>query len=553
MNHLVFKMSQGKGFLRFASPNERRTITREDLGHYHAVIIGAIYAIRNSAPILELLHAALQECIATHPFLSVVVKDKHTEKPYYQRVSEIKLTEHVDNSELVMAPRLIDGIAKTNPSEYADLVSRETMKHIEGRFRRGLDRPFREGIPPWRVVIVTLPSVPSTSPSISRQRYFIAFEYSHAIGDGPSGIAFHRTLFSALKKKSVLFYKANPSSELEAAGPTNKTGIVKPCEKPFPQAFDTPERLRISWGFLLAPLLGAILPSFLANLLGLKAQASSTDEGTWTGTPCFFDPKHGAQSKVVLVSMPSADVNNVISEARKHGAKLTGVIHCLVVRALGRALRNYRDNNDGKGKRTVWEMTNFVGTTAINMRGAVGVPESEMGEFASGVYTTFPVPSLEVVMDEEMRSNGLSDQEWEAARGATLEFADAATRLQDQPIGLLRYVPSIRKWIQGKLGKTRDASYEVSNLGYVDFGNANVTPGGEGEDEVVEVENMFFAQPGHVTSHTINFNIVSAKTGGMVVCITWPTGSLGLEGSEKEEEKFVRAVGDDLAKWFKAF
>ncbi|KAK4207862.1 alcohol acetyltransferase [Rhypophila decipiens] len=551
-------MSQEKGFLRFASPNERRTITREDLGHYHAVIIAAIYAIPNLTSISELLHAALQECIATHPFLSVVVKDKHTEKPYYQRVSEIKLTEHVETSDVLMAPGLLNRFP--DPTECADIVSREMMKHIEGLFRRGLDRPFREGIPPWRVVIVTLPSVSTTSPSSSRHRYFIAFEYSHAIGDGPSGIAFHRTLFSALKK-SVFYYKANPSSDLapqlleEAVGPTtNQTGmIVKPCEKLFPQAFDTPERLRISWGFLLAPLLGAILPSFVGNLLGLKAQASSTNEGTWTGTPCFFDPKYGAQSKVVLVSIPSEDVNNVIREARKHGAKLTGVIHCLVVRALGRALRSYRDKNDGKGKGMVWEMTNFVGTTAINMRGAVGVPESEMGEFASGVYTTFRVPPLEVVMDEEMRSNGLSDQEWEAARAATLQFADAATRLQDQPIGLLRYVPSIRKWIQGKLGKTRDASYEVSNLGYVDFGHANVTPGGEGEDEVVEVENMFFAQPGHVTSHTINFNIVSTKMGGMVVCITWPTGSLGLEGSEKEEEKFVRGVGDDLAKWFKAF
>ncbi|KAM7204880.1 Alcohol acetyltransferase [Rhypophila sp. PSN 637] len=544
-------MPQEREFLRYASPNERRTITREDLGHYHAVIIGAIYAIPNSTSMSELLHAALQECIATHPFLSVIVKDKHSEKPYYQRVSAIKLTEHVDNSELVVAPRLIDGIAKTNPSEYADIVSREMMKHIEGHFRRDLDRPFCDGIPPWRVKVVTLPSVSPSSPS-SHWRYFVAFEYSHAIGDGPSGIAFHRTFFSSLKK-SVL-YKENPDSDpqlLETAPPVTKTGIVKPCEKPFPQAFDTPERLRISWGFLLAPLLGAILSSFLANLLGLKAQASSTNEGTWTGTPCFFDPKHGAQSKVVLVSIPSEDVNNAIQEARKHGAKLTGVIHCLVVRALGRALRNYRDDA-GRGKGTgPGEMTNFVGTTAINMRGAVGVPESEMGEFASGVYTTFPVPLPLEVMDQEM-SNGLSDQEWEAARKATLEFADAATRLQDQPIGLLRYVPSIRKWIQGKLGKTRDASYEVSNLGYVDFGNANMTLGGEGEDEV-EVENMSFAQPGHVTSHTINFNIVSTKMGGMVVCITWPTGSLGLEGSEEEEERFVRAVGDDLAKWFKAF
>ncbi|KAM7192884.1 Alcohol acetyltransferase [Naviculisporaceae sp. PSN 640] len=530
-------MSEEKVFLRYASPNERRTLSREDLGHYHAVIIAAIYNIDpsfnlshtadNSDHYTKLIFGPLRECIKEHPFLSVVVADKHTEKPYYQRVASFDLRQHINWRE---------------PESVSNKSSSWT-KDVENLLRQDLDRPFKEGIPPWRVVILEL-----SSDSKSHRRYCIAFEYSHTIGDGPSGIAFHKTFYSAFTK---------------ALSPTSASGsqVAEPWgaipfplnEKPFPEPFDTPERLRISWGFLLGPLLAAILPGFIANLLGLKAQASSTDEGTWTGTPCFFDQSKGAQSKAVVVLIPPEDVERALKEARANAAKLTGVIHQLVVRALSRALGPQLAFNLDNGPKEKG-ITNFVSTTAINMRRAVGVSADEMGEFASGVYITYP--ALSPTLSEDQPTKELTWYEWACAREATLKFADAATRLDDQPIGLLRYVPNIPKWIQGKLGKGRDASYEVSNLGVVDFENedGSAETGGKTEARAgVTLENMVFAQPGHVTSHTVNFNTVSTKTGGMVVSITWPTGSWGLETGEEGEESLVRSVGEELVRGFKLF
>ncbi|KAJ0281021.1 hypothetical protein COL940_005966 [Colletotrichum noveboracense] len=90
------------------------------------------------------------------------------------------------------------------------------------------------------------------------------------------------------------------------------------------------------------------------------------------------------------------------------------------------------------------------------MRKSVGVPSDEMGEFVSATYLVHP----------KLTSAGpLSDAEWLAASSSTKAFAETAATLQDQPIGLLRYLPSVRKWLLSKLGQRRDCSHEVSNVG----------------------------------------------------------------------------------------
>lgn len=114
--------------------------------------------------------------------------------------------------------------------------------------------------------------------------------------------------------------------------------IIPTPNLPLPEPSDTPSRLPISWSFLLGPLLAAILPSFVTNLLGLKAQVAAVDDETWTGSPCSFDPEKGAQSRAVLVTVPPEKMDRVLKKARARGAKMTGVLHQVVVKALSSAL-----------------------------------------------------------------------------------------------------------------------------------------------------------------------------------------------------------------------
>ncbi|KAK3363209.1 alcohol acetyltransferase-domain-containing protein [Lasiosphaeria hispida] len=483
-------MGANKGVLRFASPNEQRTISREDLGFYHGVNIGAVYEFDGEFNVEspQSFFAPVQRCIEEHPFLAVVVADRHTNKAFYQHVPVINLEEHI------------------SVLEHAPAGDSGQWGLVEDVLRPNLDRPFSHTIPPWRVVVLPLP------PTSQRSHLcFIAFSYSHTILDGPSGVAFHRTFLAATRSAA-----RNPT-------PSPTPAIVEIAERALPPPFDTPQRLPISWSFLLGPLIGAFMPRFLANLLGLKPEASTVNQGTWTGTPAFFD-HDTTRTRVALREIDAPLVGNALRASRAHGAKLTGTMHILMVRALSKAFA------DGDNR-----ITNFASQTAINMRRAAGVAENEMGEFASGVY--FPLPRVSAAVCE----GPITEEEWAAARACTEAFADSASRLRDQPIGLLRYLPSIRKWMAAKVGQQRESSYEISNVGAFED---------KGEAKGANILHMVFAQPGMVVGCPICINMVSTKGGSLLYTVTWPSGALGIR---VDESVFIDAICNSLRADFERF
>ncbi|KAL0943029.1 L-amino acid oxidase [Colletotrichum truncatum] len=367
-------LSPNQDFLRYASPNERRTISREDLGCYHAVIIGAVYEFGREFSIdsPSVLFGPVAHCIEQHPFLNVLVGDRHTDKAYYHRASGINLEDHIE----VQKPAFALG------------DDTDHWSAVEGVLKSNLDRPFSHTIPPWRVIVLPF----------DKTQYFIAFAFSHVLGDGPSGVSFHRSFLEALRK---------PSSK----GPSAPS-IIQPSPQPLPVPFDTPERLPISWSFLLMPLIAVLVPQFVAKWLGFKAQVSDVDESTWTGLPVAFDPSHpeASQSKVVVRVVEADLIEKAIQESRKHNAKLTGLLHQFLARALSKTLANK-------------EHTNLASQTAVNMRKSLGVPSDEMGEFVSATYLVHPITSS---------TGPLSDDEWEKASLATKKFADRTPSLRPQ-------------------------------------------------------------------------------------------------------------------------
>ncbi|KAK0617006.1 hypothetical protein B0T14DRAFT_538672 [Immersiella caudata] len=469
--------------LRRASPNEQRTISREDLGFYHAVIIGAVYQFDNGLDI-ESPHSffgPLKQCIDEHPFLGVLIADRHIDKSFYYRASTINLEEHI-----AILERAAPG--------------QDLWLAIEAVIHSDIDCPFSHTFPPWRVIVLPL----------STTSAFIAFSFSHGILDGPSGVAFHHTFLKALQTK--------------ACPPTSP--IVTPPSLPFPPPLDTPERLPISWSFLLGPLLASLLPTFLANLLNISASAATLNANTWTGAPCAFNPPE-TNTRLLLRTIPAPVLNKALSACRANNAKLTAAFHQLVVRALSKGLPP--TVSDATTTRDT-PMTNFLSQTTINMRPAVGVSPHEMGEFATGAYL------YHQRVESSVHDGPLTEAEWDDIRGYTRAFAERAARLDDQPIGLLRYVPSIRGWLAKKVGGRRDASCEVSNVGVVGFADE----GG------VRVVDAVFAQPGHVVGTPLCFNVVSVKGGELVYTVTWPKGGLGVE----DEEAFVEGVCASIGKDF---
>ncbi|KAF2114593.1 hypothetical protein BDV96DRAFT_688094 [Lophiotrema nucula] len=467
-------MSPSDHFLRYASPMELRFVARENFNIYHAVIVGAIYSFPATFNLLDAssYFLPLQACLLEHKYLSIVVGDAHTDKAFYRHVERIDLEQHVS---------IVEGDN-----------AKDESSSIEGIFRSHLDKPFPPGSPPWKIAVLPL----------SDSRAVIAFCYSHTVGDGATGAAFHRTFLKAYNKPGA---GAAPQAVISK--------IVDVPERQLPLPFDTPQRLPISWSYLLAPFLGAFLPGWIGKLLGLRASVSAVDKGTWTGSKVQFEESKGCQSQVVLREIPAPILANALKLARQNQAKLTAVLQELIARALSQVLPDTA------------RVTNLVCQTAINMRSACGIPNDEMGNAVSGHYSTHLLKGLSPAFDESS---------WASAHANTKALELTAARLQDQPTGLLRYLPSVRKWTLSKLGQPRDCSFEVSNIGAQAFPHALI-------DDKANITKMFFGQPGHATSAPLAFLFVSVKGGGLVYTVTWPSGALAL-AQEENEEDFVNEV-----------
>jgi hypothetical protein len=456
-------------------PGERRTISREDLGFYNAVVVSAVYEFPGEDIDVKSPHAfnrPLKRCVEEHPYLAVIVKDAHTEKPYYESVSNINLKDHVFT-------------LGHNQASDDDATTFETV------LPPILDRPWPASSPSWRIVVLPLPPQRGTKAT----RCLIAFAFSHAIGDGIAGLTFHRTFLDACQQQTLSreesFLFTVPSRTISAP-------------------FDTPRTLPISWSFLLRPLIAVLLPKFIANFLGLRAAASTVDAGSWTGSRIFYDPD-SLHTKVKLLEIGAPLVKNALLLSRSHDAKLTGTIHQLIIRALSKA---FPDPN----------ITNFVSGTAVSMRGSVGLSDYEWGIYVSGYYHVHP--RVDVSTDPVIPGTM-----WATASTMTKKLAECAVTLQDQAIGLLRYIPSIKKWTLGKIGSLRDSSYEVSNLLVFD---------GSGEGNQCRITNMVFAQPASPPSAPLVFNFVSVKGGSLMCAITWQEGALGIP--LEKEKAFVDEI-----------
>ncbi|OQD86976.1 hypothetical protein PENANT_c006G09570 [Penicillium antarcticum] len=465
-------------FLRYASPNERRTISREDLSFYHALTIAAIYEHENEKLDLnsaQTFFSPLKHCIQEHPYLSVVVKGSHTEKPAYEGVPTINLDDHIS---------IIQNEVQSGPD------SNEETKIIQNTLAPILDRPWPNGIPPWRIVVLLLSARDSTT-----KRCFIAFSFSHTLGDGMVGIAFHRTFIEAWRQTN------NPHDK-------TSTITMNPSNQTIPEPFDTPARLPISWKYLLGPLVAIYLPKFLAEFLVLRAGASTVDAKTWTGSRIFEPvPTLGSNSRVRILEIEAPLVQKALKASRDHDSKITAVIHQFIIRALSKAIPSR-------------EVTNFVSGTPVDMRASVGIPALTWGLYVSGYYEVHPrLPTGTHAGESE-----LSDEMWTAASLMTKRLAECGSRLQDQAIGLLRYAPSIRGWMLGKIGSQRDSSYELSNLLAFDGGNT-----GDG----CKISKMVFSQPGNCLSAPLVFNIISVKGGSLVCTVSWQVGALSMSAEEE--------------------
>lgn len=130
---------------------------------------------------------------------------------------------------------------------------------------------------------------------------------------------------------------------------------------------------------------------------------------------------------------------------------------------------------------------------------------------------------------------------WQAARKTSASLKVASSTLHDQPIGLLQYLKKINAWTAGQIGKEREMSYGISNLGAFSPAAARK---GVVEPEIA-IERVMFSQPAKAAGSLLDINPVSLQGGSLSLTVTWQLGVLDLPEGE-DETNFVRKVCSKL-------
>jgi hypothetical protein len=367
--------------------------------------------------------------------------------------------------------------------------------------------------PPWKVVLVPLRSGGASKQS----RLLVLYSNYHSHGDGRSGLAFHNSFHAGLLKHLGQANKDCQSIESICKAPTKP--ILPPIEEG--------GKMSLSWSYLLSPLLGTYLPTSIASLLGIRPSWLVHEAGIWRGKQTTFDPGNHF-SGLVLLTIDATTMSKVLQHCRAKKATFTGLLEHLIVRSLVAP--------DGGA----------IAFDAFNTGIAVDMRHLFEDRYAGGSMLNCVTGYSElVVLDRSQETPDWvinpSSNFWEAARKTSAGLKAASSTLHNQPIGLLQYLKGFRTWTAGQIGKERDTSFEISNLGAF-------SPASQKEQVAVPditIEKVVFSQPAKAEGSLLDFNAVSLKGGPLAVTITWQRGVLDLAEGD-DETAFVGKVSSKL-------
>lgn len=458
------------------------------------MVVGGVYTSNTTNDLLNLKDskrpfvAALRLCIKEHPILSTVIIGGDTESPELATPKTLDLNKHIE---------------LRNSSDLPE------DKQIERHLEAVSDDQFSSlhTTPPWKVVLAPLNPGENSAPT----RLLVLFAYYHSHGDGKSGLAFHKSFLRGLSQQSAMYFDPSSSVSFICEPPANT--LLPPIEEA--------GKLSLSWSYLLSPLIGAYLPTSIASLLGIRATWIPQGGNVWRGRDLTFDPSNFVTGLVSL-SIDPTTMRGALGCCKAQRATFTGVLTQLIVRVLS-ASKSEADAADI-----------FTSQIAVNMRHLFN------GAYSDDSMTNCVTGYSETIQCQPYhRSTGWATHDsdfWEAARSTSANLARAASTLHNQPIGLLQYLKEFRPWTLGQIGKERESSFEISNLGVF---SPDAPP--SKEEQSIKMEKVVFSQPANASGALLNFNPVSVKGGPLVMTVTWQRGVLDLAEGE-DEDTFVRKV-----------
>ncbi|TVY75561.1 putative alcohol acetyltransferase FCK4 [Lachnellula suecica] len=449
---------------------ERFSTVRHNLGIYRCVANTARYTASHGPENLpSFIEAALAKVILEHPALCCGIVNEDKNDPAFVRLDTIDVSKRIEYRKL-----------NVSTAEEHDRALAEILEQRHSELW-----PDTDTLPPWKMIIVE-----SESSSSGGTIFDAIFAFHHAIGDGLSGLVFHRSLLEALNGPG--------SDEL-----TTKIKIPEAID--LPPAMEKSIDFKISWFFLLTQLWNELRPRWLFP------DASPP----WTASPCSASNIQNYKSRVKVMAIPAELVPKVLAACREQKATITGLLHGIIVTSLASH---------------VPEALCFASGTPFSLRHLTGLsPTNAMGCQVSG-HTSKYTPETISRIRSSTTPEQVTSEIWSIARDfRTSMAAELAGLPNDNQIGLLPYVSSLHNMFESKMGKPRGETYELSNVGSLQ----NENPEGRWK-----IERYFFSQSGMGTGAPVSFNVASVGGGPLGITVTWLEGDI--------EERLVDELARDV-------
>ncbi|CUS10137.1 unnamed protein product [Tuber aestivum] len=430
---------------------ERYSTTRHTLNLYNNIGLTAHYTLPPALLTKPRIFSALKALINLHPPLAVTILGENTSEPRFARLKSIDLEE------------VVQTILLPGEDTAAELDTVLSEQHSQG-FELGR-------VPGWKCLILRnyedeVGDVASGAVGGGGNgRVWISFIYHHSIADGVSGLALHRSLLSALSR---------PHKNPTFAG----RYVVHPQRKAYPSSLESLIPLPLS------------LPRIVSEVWSKVYFPPPPPPTLYTGSPTPTCPTP-ATTRTIYKSLHFAakTLKVLLSVSRRENTTITSLLTAIIATATFQAIPGKFDK--------------LTSSTPINLRRYV--PTEKIQEAAIGAY----VASLQ---SEFSRSPPTPSNLFSIAREHTAQIndrLDAGTA--DLNVGMLRWVSDFFAFFKGKLGRQREDSFAVSNVGAWD--------GEAGVDRVV------FSQSGGVVGPAMEWCVVGVRGGGLVL------GCTGCEGA----------------------
>ncbi|KAJ5484327.1 Alcohol acetyltransferase [Penicillium expansum] len=316
--------------------------------------------------------------------------------------------------------------------------------------------PFRAPNPFWRVCVLL---------GIEDERKFtVAFVYHHAIGDGTSGKAFHQTFLRAL-------------GAMDSSDQTKS--IIKSPQLPLLPNIERVHPMSLSLFYLAKKI-------FQAKIY------SRRPTGLWTGSKILVP----SQTRLRLVPFSKLLVGAIRDRCRQEGTTITALLQTIVARSIFAHIPP--------------EFTQLACTGAISSRRWLPdvITDESVGVWVQDYEETYSRATV-------APSDGSFP--WAEAKRSR-ETIESVLKMEGKnaSTSLLQFVDDFQEELcLSKVGKDRDKSFEVSNVGVL---------GPQTNPDLPSIKGMVFSQCASVMGNAIEVSAVTGGDGCLVLAVSWQQG-----------------------------